>query len=714
MSRHLRFSTWLRALVLATAAVILSWPYTVGAGVATAALGAFAGTLIGELASRTRVRLPAALALAAAALLFGQALVRVMISSQGLADVVGPVSMLWVSEAFRWLGLALPVVFALRFLAARRPLLALLEVTVVGLAFASSLAAHRDGMVHRPLIFGDWAWTRGFDPALVFLFLGGLGTLLLAALLLAEDRKRRLPLHLAALVAVALVLFLFVRVSGLPQPQPASDLGLTGEGEAEEGEGQGEGQAGGENSDQLEDLEFKNEYSNSGGEAPVAVVLLHDDYSPPSGVYYFRQAAFSQYNGRRLVTAMRDDVDRDVLRRFPSQRLAVPEVPPTSEKRVALRTSMGLLVDHVKPFALDSPAVYQPIRNPNPMRFQRAFEALSHVRVLPYSLMLGQQPGDRGWDDEQWRHYTEAPSDPRYRQLADETLAVLRPEYRGDPLAQALAIKGYLDDNGIYSRRSRHADSRDPAASFLFGDLTGYCVHFAHAATYLFRSIGLPARVAAGYAVAESDRGTGSTIMIRGNNAHAWPEIFLDGIGWVVVDLTPAQTLDPNMTPPDQALQRMLGEMMREGARQPVEQATRTQPPSLADVLAWILRLLAVLCLIGLTIKLYRGLVPRFASARQLYRVGYRAALDRLAEVGVKRRFGESRERFAARSGRLSPAFIPLTHDHLRASLGGRLPAEPETFRQLIDQVGRDLRQQVPAWRRVLGWLHPFSWMTAR
>ena len=56
----------------------------------------------------------------------------------------------------------------------------------------------------------------------------------------------------------------------------------------------------------------------------MAVVLLHDDYSPPSGVYYFRQSAFSQYNGRRLVQATGGDVDRDVLRRFPASAVDVP------------------------------------------------------------------------------------------------------------------------------------------------------------------------------------------------------------------------------------------------------------------------------------------------------------------------------------------------------------------------------------------------------
>ena len=304
-------------------------------------------------------------------------------------------------------------------------------------------------------------------------------------------------------------------------------MGLTGDPNEEQGEGQGEGQGDreGDRSDEsensLDDLEFKDEYGDGGGQAPVAVVVLHDDYSPPSGVYYFRQSVFSQYNGRRLVRATRDDVDRDIVARFPTGDFRVPEVPPISNLRRPLRTSVGLMVDHVNPFALDSPALFRPTRNPNPMRIKRTFDVISHVPVLPYAKMIGRKPGAEEWREAQWDHYTEAPKDSRYLNTADELVSPLRDEYRRDPLAQALSIKSYLDENGIYSLRSSHAGAGDPTASFLFGDLTGYCVHFAHAATYLFRSRGIPARVAAGYAVSEASRGEGSTLMIRGADAHA-------------------------------------------------------------------------------------------------------------------------------------------------------------------------------------------------
>ena len=734
----------LRAGVLAMAAVILCWQLTVTTGIVAAALGAFFGARLADrltagdseesgfqapgFLEHGSLRLGSGLALALLAALVGGLLSKLVVRSELLAGALGPLPTLHLGDGFLWLSLMGASAFALRLLVAKRPALAVLEVAAVAAAMALAFAAHRQGMVHRPLALGDWAWTRGFDPSLVFLVLGGLGTLLLAGLMVQEGRKRRLPLHFSALLAVALLLVVFVRVQGLPAPDPSADLGLTGEpedgksGAEKEAERRKDGRGGGRSSDgqgegrrQLGDLEFKDEYGNSGQQAPVAVVLLHDDYSPPSGVYYFRQSAFSQYNGRRLVQALSDELDHDVVHRFPFAALEVPGAPPKSRDRKALVTSIGLMVDHVRPFALDSPVIFRPADNPDPMRFQRVFEVRSHVLERTYTDLLGLRAGSPDWSDETWRTYTEAPADPRYGELAESLLASLRSEYLEDPLGKALAIKIYLDENGIYSRKSRHAEARDPAGSFLFGDLTGYCVHFAHAATYLMRSLGIPSRVAAGYAVSEAARAGGSTVVIQGGDAHAWPEIYLEGVGWVVVDLAPAQSLDEPNQLPDQRLQQMLGEMMRQQRRENdpfQEQLSRAFDwVTLARRILW---LLAILVVAGWLVKAQRAAVARFGSGDGLFRLGYRSALDRLADVGHVRRPGETREDFAQRVGGLSPSFAALTRHHLAWALGSSRLPEPEQAKHLARGVSRDLAERLPWWRRALGRLDPTSWLRAR
>ena len=72
---------------------------------------------------------------------------------------------------------------------------------------------------------------------------------------------------------------------------------------------------------------------------------------------------------------------------------------------------------------------------------------------------------------------------------------------------------------------------------FLTESRTGYCVHFATAATMLLRSAGIPARYAEGFAV---PTGNGNWIDVPDYNAHAWVEVYWGGIGWIPVEMTPA------------------------------------------------------------------------------------------------------------------------------------------------------------------------------
>lgn len=708
---------WLRGSVLAAVAVVVGWRLTVPLGLAAAALAALGGSLLADRLGRRggvegrELRRSALLALAGVALLVGFQVARGFVSSELIGNLLGPVPALHVGEALLWTGLVLPIVFALRFAASRSETVAVLEVVAVGGALAFAFAAHREGMVHRPLAVGDWAWSRGLDPLWIFLAVGLLGTFLLAGLLIRESRTERLKVHFGLLFVVALLLFLAVKQGGVPKPNPAGELGLTGEpadGEGEEREQRG--QKGGQGN-QMDELEFKDEYQNQGEEAPVAVVLLHDDYSPPPGAFYFRQTAFSQWNGRRLVASTRDDVDRDVGLRFPTAAFTVERAPPVGEGRRALRTTIGLLTDHVRPFALDSPALLEPAHNPDALRFQRVYAVRSHVPILPYDALLGLRAGSPEWSAEVFEHYTEAPSDPRYAELAASSVQVLDPQWKDDPLAQALAIKLYLDQNGIYSRKSKHADSPDPTADFLFGDLKGYCVHFAHAAVYLFRTRGIPARVAAGYAVPESERGSGSAILIQGKSAHAWPEIYLDGLGWVVVDIAPETSLDQADPSADSKLQQMLGEMLRQS---PEEEKLRDQLRRRFDFGRWLGWLLLLLVVAGYTVKLYRAFAPRFAGGPRLYRVAYRAALDHLAEAGLSRRRGESREDFARRAAALAPSFPALTAQHLGQALGSRSVEPPEALRRRLGEVRLELAGSVSWRRRLLSAFDPFSWWRAR
>ncbi|MBQ8407372.1 MAG: transglutaminase domain-containing protein [Clostridia bacterium] len=62
----------------------------------------------------------------------------------------------------------------------------------------------------------------------------------------------------------------------------------------------------------------------------------------------------------------------------------------------------------------------------------------------------------------------------------------------------------------------------------------GKCVHYATAATLLYRTMGIPARYVEGFMV-ETEKDTFVDIMTPG---HAWVEVYIDGVGWIQVEVT--------------------------------------------------------------------------------------------------------------------------------------------------------------------------------
>ncbi|MFC5746792.1 transglutaminase-like domain-containing protein [Actinomadura rugatobispora] len=92
-----------------------------------------------------------------------------------------------------------------------------------------------------------------------------------------------------------------------------------------------------------------------------------------------------------------------------------------------------------------------------------------------------------------------------------------------------------------------------PILDFLTASRTGYCQHFAGAAALLLRLAGVPTRVVAGFATGRSEDGI---YKVRDTDAHAWIEVYFEGVGWVPFDPTPAADaevaaeVDPLSPPP--------------------------------------------------------------------------------------------------------------------------------------------------------------------
>jgi transglutaminase-like putative cysteine protease len=104
---------------------------------------------------------------------------------------------------------------------------------------------------------------------------------------------------------------------------------------------------------------------------------------------------------------------------------------------------------------------------------------------------------------------------------------------------QVMAITGYLQNHYTYTLDlPRVPTGRDPVDWFLFDVKTGYCEQFATAETLMLRSLGIPARLATGYATGDYDPVLNQAV-VREHDAHAWVEVWFPDHGWVPVDPTP-------------------------------------------------------------------------------------------------------------------------------------------------------------------------------
>lgn len=117
--------------------------------------------------------------------------------------------------------------------------------------------------------------------------------------------------------------------------------------------------------------------------------------------------------------------------------------------------------------------------------------------------------------------------------------------FRRDSIYHSLEdVLYYLKENTVYNLDAGNTpEDRDFVEYFLFESGEGYCAHYASSAVLMLRYLGVPARYATGYAVSPEDFSSGRdgtySAVILDSQAHAWVEVYLSGIGWSPVEMTP-------------------------------------------------------------------------------------------------------------------------------------------------------------------------------
>ena len=216
----------------------------------------------------------------------------------------------------------------------------------------------------------------------------------------------------------------------------------------------------------------------------------------------------------------------------------------------------------------------------------------------------------------------------------------------------------------------------DPLADFLV-DRKGYCQQFAGTFAVMARLLGIPARVNVGFA---SGAPAGDGWAVTWNDAHAWPELYFEGAGWVRFEPTPgnggagvgapgyapfaapAPGTDPGTTAPsgagaerlnptqaDRAAEQAAASAVNPRERADTGAVTQTSTGRSSGRLPWALAIVALLALAAAPVtRAWRRRRRMAAASRGAVEAAWAEVLDTAADLGRGRSTGSPRAQCAA------------------------------------------------------------------
>jgi hypothetical protein len=287
---------------------------------------------------------------------------------------------------------------------------------------------------------------------------------------------------------------------------------------------------------------------------------------------------------------------------------------------------------------------------------------------------------------------------PRNFPQSVRTLAQQITAGEDSPFGRAVKLQDFFRKKGnfTYTLDTNLQDSTNSIVQFLFQQRRGFCEQFAASFAAMARSVGIPARVAVGYQ--PGTVGPDNLFHVTNRNAHAWPEVWIDGAGWIPFEPTPAfreptlglGTGGPQKSPqtPGSTTSTTAGSTPSASLTLPTVQPTlpggsvKVQPIIKKAAHRSALGTAVTVALIGLTAAALVGLVLLAIVAYALWRRTYRRrhagdlrqrvlgawaeALDLLSAAGVPARPSATALEFALRhapahgAGEAGPALMEL------------------------------------------------------
>jgi len=134
-------------------------------------------------------------------------------------------------------------------------------------------------------------------------------------------------------------------------------------------------------------------------------------------------------------------------------------------------------------------------------------------------------------------HYLSVPTS--YDSLLPVAESVITQAKATNPFTEAVALQNWLSGGTFkYTLSASSIENAAQLTNFLKVTKAGYCQQFAFAMAVLARLLDIPSRVAYGFTPGTSTGGI--TWEVTTHDAHAWPELYFQGYGWLRFEPTPS------------------------------------------------------------------------------------------------------------------------------------------------------------------------------
>lgn len=295
--------------------------------------------------------------------------------------------------------------------------------------------------------------------------------------------------------------------------------------------------------------------------------------------------------------------------------------------------------------------------------------------------------------------------------ILQHTEGAATPEERLQRIEDALSAMEYNKNPGALP--DQVADGKSFLDYFLLESQKGYCTYYATAFVLLARAEGFPARYVQGFCV---PAGKGGEMEVYSGMAHAWPEVYLEGKGWIPFEPTPGYGSYYYSTQGTKEGEGILRQTVTEMPREPETELLEEAPDLLEEeqtvweIGRWIAFLCAgllivLLCCILLLIMdyLWKKRCEKRWDLRKRYQAAVLYNLQILEMLGIKRKETETWQEMRERMEGIPITFIEIYENVI---YGSRIVDE-----DILDQTWKEKEKLLELLKQKKGKAYWIYWV---